>query len=88
MTHIVTRKCNKCGLCPAVCPVDCIVKGNNPVYDIYYIDGETCIDCGACVAECPISAILTKDEAIKLGLEVDVIDNIEFFASGPGYGDK
>jgi len=88
MAHIITRKCNKCGSCPKVCPVECIVEGKNPVYDIYYIDGETCIDCGACISKCPLGAILTEEEALKQGLEKDIIDNKEFFVSGPGYSEE
>ena len=56
-------KCVACGLCPTVCPANCIRlvggeddKGNRyPI--VYEIDEFRCIFCGMCQEVCPVEAI-------------------------------
>ncbi len=56
-------KCVACGLCPTVCPANCIrlVGGeddNGNRYPIVYeIDEFRCIFCGMCQEVCPVEAI-------------------------------
>ena len=57
------RGCVACGLCPTVCPANCIRlvggeddQGNRyPV--VYEIDEFRCIFCGMCQEVCPVEAI-------------------------------
>lgn len=46
--------------CVAVCPVDCIIGGDDDV--MLYINPDECIDCGACLPECPVNAIYVEDD--------------------------
>ncbi len=53
MIEIVENKCDYCGCCVGVCPVDCIeVKEADIV-----IDHNVCIDCDLCVYVCPIDVL-------------------------------
>jgi len=45
-------KCDACGSCAEVCPVDAIKIESKAVIN----EGE-CIECGTCVDECPNGAI-------------------------------
>ena len=81
--------------CLNVCPIDCIhgpIKTDDSGVDAktlsdeekqgkqLYIDPIECIKCGACVPECPVDAIYrTEEEAIKVGDEISVHKNYEFF---------
>ena len=63
-THADGRpKCVACGLCPTVCPANCIrlVGGeddNGNRYPVVYeIDEFRCIFCGMCQEVCPVEAI-------------------------------
>ncbi len=49
---VYIEKCDGCGTCTDVCPVDAI-----KVNDKAKIDNDECIDCGACVDECPQEAL-------------------------------
>ncbi len=51
---VIEEKCKKCGICPKVCPVDCIAweKGQVAV-----IDRETCTECTSCYDACRFMAI-------------------------------
>lgn len=49
---IDTSKCDACGSCVEICPVEAI-----KVEDKAVVDEDECIDCGACVDECPNGAI-------------------------------
>ncbi len=62
--RLVTKECNLCGQCQAVCPVQ--VNGSHPAIYLpsprafparYVIDLEHCNRCGACVQVCPQQAI-------------------------------
>ncbi len=56
-------KCVACGLCPTVCPANCIrlVAGEddqgNRYPIVYEIDEFRCIFCGMCQEVCPVEAI-------------------------------
>jgi NADH-quinone oxidoreductase subunit I len=63
-THADGRpKCVACGLCPTICPSNCIRlvpgeddQGNRyPV--VYEIDEFRCVYCGMCQEVCPVEAI-------------------------------
>ncbi len=60
MAYVITSPCigEKAGECVEVCPVDCIIEGD----DQFYIDPDICIDCGACEAVCPVSAIFYEED--------------------------
>ncbi len=51
---VIEEKCKKCGICPKVCPVDCIAweKGQVAV-----IDRDKCTECTSCYDACRFMAI-------------------------------
>jgi len=54
---ILENKCDFCGTCVSVCPVDCIeLKESN-----ISIDDDLCIDCKLCVYICPIEVLKDSD---------------------------
>ena len=53
MINIVTDKCDFCGACVSVCPVDCIEVAESSIN----IDYKLCIDCDLCVFICPIEVL-------------------------------
>ena len=57
--NVDESKCDGCGICVDVCPVEAIV-----IDQIAKIDADTCIDCGACVDECPNNAIIILENEI------------------------
>tara|TARA_Y100000589_G_C26857205_1_gene508423 strand:+ start:184 stop:363 length:180 start_codon:yes stop_codon:yes gene_type:complete len=59
MINVIENKCDYCGTCAGVCPVNCI---NVKEADII-IDHKTCIDCDLCVYICPIEVLETVNEA-------------------------
>lgn len=52
--HIDEDKCDKCGLCVKLCPINNITIDDYPVFD------ERCITCMRCISYCPQDAILSK----------------------------
>ena len=56
-------KCVGCGLCPTVCPVNCIKlipaedENGERYAAVYEIDEFRCIFCGFCQEVCPVEAI-------------------------------
>ncbi|MFH1090874.1 MAG: 4Fe-4S binding protein [Pseudomonadota bacterium] len=48
----ITEKCNACGACLEICPVNVITKG-----EVYKIDRSHCLECGACLEVCPEEAV-------------------------------
>jgi len=50
-------KCDGCGSCAEVCPVEAIT-----VDDVAVVDEEECLDCGTCIDECPNEAITEGDD--------------------------
>jgi NADH-quinone oxidoreductase subunit I len=73
-----TAKCVACGLCPQVCPANCIklipgedAEGNRyPL--VYEIDEFRCVFCGYCQEVCP-------EEAIHVGVHYE---NAEYSRDG------
>ena len=58
MIKIIENKCDFCGACVTVCPVDCIEVREASIS----IDHPICIDCDLCVEICPILVLETVDE--------------------------
>ena len=58
MIKIIENKCDFCGTCVTVCPVDCIEVREASIC----IDHPICIDCDLCVEICPILVLETVDE--------------------------
>ena len=58
MIKIIENKCDFCGVCVTVCPVDCIEVREASIS----IDHPVCIDCDLCVEICPILVLETVDE--------------------------
>jgi len=53
------EKCNKCGLCKDVCPVDAYYGSEEAeIPTVSY--GEDCFFCGSCILECPTDAITLR----------------------------
>lgn len=58
--------CTSCGICPKVCPPQCIwiVRGQDPdtgrpipAPEAFFIDIDLCMNCGYCAEFCPFDAI-------------------------------
>ncbi len=58
MIRIDKNRCDLCGTCISVCPVDCIEMTETELS----IDEVVCIDCDACVKICPFAALSTVGE--------------------------
>jgi Fe-S-cluster-containing hydrogenase component 2 len=58
MIKIIDHKCDFCGTCVTVCPVDCIEVREASIS----IEHPICIDCDLCVEICPILVLETVDE--------------------------
>ena len=50
----IPYRCDYCGCCVAVCPVDCVELEES----ILTLDLETCILCGNCPKACPVGALI------------------------------
>ncbi len=46
------KKCNGCGACKDICPVNAIKIEDNKA-----IISDDCVECGVCVSACPQGAI-------------------------------
>ena len=46
------KKCNGCGTCKDICPVNAIKIENERA-----VISDDCVECGACVNQCPNEAI-------------------------------
>lgn len=57
MIHIKENKCDFCGTCVAVCPVDAIEMAEAELSIIH----ETCIDCDICIWVCPIDVLESRE---------------------------
>jgi len=58
MINIIENKCDYCGTCVAVCPVNCIDVEEEDIL----IDHKSCIDCDLCVYICPIEVLESVSE--------------------------
>ncbi len=58
MIHIIDNKCDFCGTCVSVCPVDCIEVREADIR----IEHTVCIDCDLCVFICPIEVLMSSNE--------------------------
>ena len=56
MIHVIEEKCDYCGVCVAVCPVDCIALDESNIT----IDNNICIDCDLCIDICPIEVLYQR----------------------------
>ena len=52
VVKIDKKKCNGCGACANVCPVNAIKIENKKA-----VIGDDCIECGACISQCDVEAI-------------------------------
>ena len=57
MIKIIENKCDFCGTCVSVCPVDCIEVREASIC----IDHPICIDCDLCVEICPILVLYSEN---------------------------
>ena len=57
MLKVNSEKCDICGTCVAVCPVDAIEVWEFKVE----IDNEKCINCNKCLIVCPVKAIEERE---------------------------
>ena len=53
MINIRENRCDYCGACVTVCPVDCIEVREA----LITIEHSVCIDCDLCVHICPIEVL-------------------------------
>jgi heterodisulfide reductase subunit A len=53
IAYVIAEKCNGCGECIKVCPVNAIAPCNNGIS----INPISCIGCGVCVSRCPRQAL-------------------------------
>ena len=58
MINIIDDKCDFCGTCVTVCPVDCIQVREASIS----IEHPICIDCDLCVEICPILVLESVNE--------------------------
>lgn len=58
MIHIIDNKCDFCGTCVSVCPVDCIEVREADIKIIHTV----CINCDLCIHICPIEVLEFRDE--------------------------
>jgi Fe-S-cluster-containing hydrogenase component 2 len=53
MIRVENSKCDLCGTCVGVCPVDCITLKEHELI----VDHEICINCENCITICPVRAL-------------------------------
>ena len=58
MIEIWENRCDYCGACITICPVDCIEVRESSIN----IDNKICIDCDLCVEICPIEVLSNNIE--------------------------
>jgi len=60
MILVKDNRCDFCGTCVAVCPVDAIELSEINISIIH----ETCTDCDLCIWVCPIN-VLSSDRSLE-----------------------
>ncbi|MFQ5638349.1 MAG: 4Fe-4S binding protein [bacterium] len=65
MIGVINDKCDFCGVCVAVCPVDCI-----DLYEARIVIRETCIDCMLCVWVCPVETLAPLEKMEEIACEI------------------
>ncbi len=65
MIEIADNKCDFCGCCVGVCPVNCIELKEAEIS----IEHEICIDCDICVFICPIEVLSQSNPGISTNTE-------------------
>lgn len=58
MIGIKKDKCDFCGTCVGVCPVDCIELSISHIEIVHKI----CIDCDLCIKICPIEVLYKAEQ--------------------------
>jgi len=58
LLEVDRRKCNRCGLCIEMCPMDVLRLGEEKVPSMRYPDD--CWYCDVCVSVCPKKAVTLK----------------------------
>ncbi len=53
VAYIIPEKCNLCGICVEICPVNAVEKSSEGIT----INPISCVGCGICVPRCPVEAI-------------------------------
>ena len=68
MVSIVPDRCDFCGICVAVCPVDCIELSEFRLR----IDNNVCTLCMNCIHCCPVEAlVLMEHDMVDSGVVRD-----------------
>nr|NIP66858.1 hydrogenase iron-sulfur subunit [Candidatus Bathyarchaeota archaeon]NIR18069.1 hydrogenase iron-sulfur subunit [Desulfobacterales bacterium]NIU81751.1 hydrogenase iron-sulfur subunit [Candidatus Bathyarchaeota archaeon]NIV67701.1 hydrogenase iron-sulfur subunit [Candidatus Bathyarchaeota archaeon]NIW16711.1 hydrogenase iron-sulfur subunit [Candidatus Bathyarchaeota archaeon] len=57
VAHIIPERCNLCGVCVDVCPVEAVEESPHSIT----INPVSCVGCGICVPRCPQDAIELKN---------------------------
>ncbi len=68
MINAIDDRCDFCGACVAVCPVDCIELRESRIAIL-----DHCIDCMLCVWICPVEALAGADKNLESECEASMI---------------
>jgi len=58
LIYVVPDRCDFCGTCVAVCPVDCMELAESRLT----IDHQICTRCLNCVQVCPVEALAFREQ--------------------------
>lgn len=77
MTICSPEKCFGCGLCVAVCPVNCVSMRIDAVGELHpFTDMDKCLLCGLCARKCPAN----NDQDLRYPLEFYAAKNHDIYA--------
>lgn len=73
------QKCNGCGICVRICPVEAIRLEKRGKKRRAAIDESTCLDCKLCFTRCPEYAIsmVERDTPLQIGVDMSGISEEE-----------